>query len=140
MVIVRCSAAGSPVLLTQERAQPSADEHVEHSEDVRMRVLEVREPASQGPIEIIDDAREAVPARAPCLFPDAVLETVQTLLANSPPAGLEPVAKEVEPSPHRPAVADLRLVGMQTQAIIRHPAADLRQGGFGLLAALAQNH
>jgi hypothetical protein len=81
-LMIRCgqSHAGTPErLLAQERTQSPPDELIERAEGVRVRVLEVGEPAAQQPVEINDDDRERLPARSSCLLPDAVLEPVQTL-------------------------------------------------------------
>ncbi len=79
-------------------------------------MLEVAEPAAQRPIEIGDDAGEAVAARALRLLADRILEAGQALLADEASSGLEPVAKEVEAFPGLPAVADIGLVRVQTDA------------------------
>src|ERR1700731_5323253 len=140
MVGLTASEAGTLVLLAQERAQPSADELVEHDKGAGMCVLKVAEPATQRPIEVSDDAREAVAARASRLHPDAVLEAGQALLADQTPTGFEPIAEEVEAFPGIPAIADMGLVRMQTQAVVVDEGTNLRQGGLGLFAALAENH
>src|SRR6202045_1364624 len=127
-------------LLEQKRAQPPADKLVEHVKGARVRVLEVFEPAVQQRIEISDDDRETLPACSSCLCPDAILEPVQALLADKTPADFEPIAEELEPFPALPAVADMRLARMQTQAVVRHPGTYLCQGSVRLLAALTQNH
>src|ERR1700675_581424 len=103
VVGVTATVAGTLFLLAQERAQPSADELVEHNEGAGMSVLEVAEPAAQRPIEIDDDAREAVAPRTSRLHPDSVLEAGQALLADQPPSGFEPIAEEVEAFPGVPA-------------------------------------
>src|SRR5258708_39774864 len=139
MVGLTASEAGTLFLLAQERAQPSADELVEHDKGAGMRVLKVAEPATQRPIEVGDDAREAVAARASRLRPDAVLEAGQTLLADQTPTGFEPIAKEVEAFPGVPAVADMGLVRMQTQAVVVDAGTNLRQGAPCLFAALPSN-
>ena len=72
--------------------------------------------------------------------PDGVLELVQALLAHVAPAGFEPVAEELEPLPRRAAVADMRLLGMQRQAVRLHPRANLVECGVGGLACPAQDH
>ena len=43
--------ARSPLLLTQERAQPSADELVQRNEGAGMGMFEVAEPAAQHRVE-----------------------------------------------------------------------------------------
>ncbi len=55
-------------------------------------------------------------------------------------AGFEPVAQELEPLSWDTAVADMRLLGMQRQAVLVHPGADLDEGGIGLLTGPAQDH
>ena len=45
-------------------------------------MLEVAAPAAQRPIEIDDDAREAIAARAFRLLSDAVLEASEALLSE----------------------------------------------------------
>src|SRR3954451_12902000 len=121
MVASTCPKAGPLALPAQDRAQPSSGELIEHEEGTRMRVLEVLEPASQCPIEIGDDTFEAVPARPSRLASNRILETVQAFLANNPPSGIEPVAEELEPFPMLPAVADMRLARMQSQAVLSSP-------------------
>src|SRR6266567_1497213 len=91
-----------------------------------MSVLEVAEPAAQRPIEIGDDAGEAVAARASRLRSDAVLEAGQALLADQTPAGFEPIAEEVEAFPELPAVADMSLVRMRMQVDVRQQRTDHR--------------
>jgi hypothetical protein len=91
------SQAREPLLLSAEKgAQPSAGECVEPFEDGVMGVLEVAEPADERPVEVLDDAREAVAARAFRLGPDRVFELYQALLAHVALAGFEPVAEELE--------------------------------------------
>jgi hypothetical protein len=60
-------------------------------------------------------------------------------LANKVPSSFEPVAEELERFPGLPAVADMRLVGMQTQAVFSHPGTNLGQSSIGLFAGLAQH-
>jgi hypothetical protein len=104
LMIVATSPEARPLLLlAQERSQPSADEPVDSDEGARIGVLEVAEPTAERPVEIGDDASEAVAARALRLLPDFVFEAGQALLADKPPAGLEPVAEEVEAFPGLPA-------------------------------------
>src|ERR1700722_14810233 len=105
-----------------------------------MGMLEVAEPAAQCPIEIDDNAREAVAACAFRLRPDTVLEAGQALLADQTPTGFEPITEELEAFPGVSAVADMGLVRMQTQAVVGDEGANLRQSGLGLFAALAQHH
>src|SRR3984957_12651944 len=105
-----------------------------------MGLFEVGEPASQRPIEIGRDAREAVAPRTPRLHPDAVLQLGQALLAHVTLAGLEPVAEELETLSRLPAVADMRLLRMQREAVHRHPGAPVIESGFRLLARPAQDH
>jgi len=126
MVIASCSESGPLGLLAQDRTQPSADELVEHEEGARVRMLEVSEPASQCPIEIGDDSLEVIPARSSRLCSDRILDAAPTLLANKPPSGFEPVAEELEPLPRYQAVADMRFIRMQTQAVLCYPVADFR--------------
>ena len=105
-----------------------------------MGVLEVAEPASEHRVEIGEDTRQALPARSPGLRPNAVLEPGQALLADMTPAGFEAVAEEVEALPRLPAVAEVGLVRMQTQAVGGGPAADRRQRRLGLFAACTEHH
>src|SRR3981189_2850922 len=100
-----------------------------------MGVLEVAEPAPQRPIEIDDDAGEAVAARAFRLRSDAVLEAGEALLGAAPPAGFDPVAEEVEAFPELPAVADMGLVRMQTQAVVVDEGANRPQRAGAFFAA-----
>src|SRR6266568_1061140 len=140
MVIASCSESGSLGLFAQDRTQPSADELVEHEEGARMRMLEVSEPASQCPIEIGDDSLEAIPARSSRLCSDRILDAAPTLLANKPPSSFEPITEELEPLPRRQAVADMRFVRMQTQAVLCHPSTDFRQGSVGLFSTPTQHY
>ena len=94
-----------------------------------MGVLEVAEPSPQRRVEVRDDAREAVAARPFRLVPEAVLELVQALLAHVALTGFEPVAEEVETLSRLPAVADMRLLGVQREAVVVHPGAHGFEGG-----------
>src|SRR5277367_51156 len=105
-----------------------------------MGVLEVGEPAAQRPVEVLDDAFEALAPRALRFGSDAVLQLVQTLLAYVTFAGLEPVAEELETLSRLPAVADVRLLGMQHEAVLVHPGAHGLEGGLRLLERPAQDH
>src|SRR5260370_29230837 len=105
-----------------------------------MRVLKVAEPATQRPIEVGDDAREAVAARASRLRPDAVLEAGQTLLSDQTPTGFEPIAKEVEALPRVPAVAAMGLFPMQTPALVVVQSTHPPQRGPRPFSAPAENH
>src|SRR5262245_9548286 len=127
-------------LLAQEGAQPSANELVQHDKGAGMGMFEVAEPAAQHRVEVGDDAREVDPARSSRPHPDVILEAIEALLADKPSSGFEPVAEELKTLPWLPAVADMGLVRLQMQAIVRHPGTDFFQGGIGLLAALAQDH
>src|SRR6516165_4023409 len=69
-------------LLMQHGAQPPADELIKPAEDAGVCMLEVAEPSTQQWVEITDDTRERLPAGSSRLRPDAVLEPVQTLLAD----------------------------------------------------------
>jgi hypothetical protein len=140
MVGSTVAEAGSLFLLAQDRAQSAADKLVEHNKGTRIGVLEVTEPASERRIKIGDDTRKAIPARTLRLLPDRLLEAGEALLANKAIASFEPVAEEFESFPGLPAVADMRLLGMHTQAVFCDPSADFRQGRIGFLAALAQDH
>src|SRR5712691_5737685 len=119
MVGLTAPEAGTFLLLAQERAQPSADELVEHDEGAGIGMLEVAEPAAQHRVEFFDDPREADPARSSRLRPDVVLEAGQALLADKALSGFKPIAEELEAFPRLPAVAHVRLVRMQTQAVVR---------------------
>src|SRR5207247_671608 len=117
------SAQPEPVSLglpEQQRTQSSADEPIKVHEGEHIGVLEVLEPASQGPIEIGDDALQTVAARPSRLASDLVLEAIQALLAYPTPPGFEPVTAELEPSSRSPAVATMVLGRPQTQPILRH--------------------
>src|SRR5271166_6068121 len=126
------------LLLAQEGAQPPPDKPVELAEGGVMGMFEVAEPAAQPRVEIRHGTGEAVAPCAPRLLPYAVLELVQALLAHVALAGFETVAEELEPLPRPPTVADMRLFGMQREAIFAHPGANLREGGLRLLACPAQ--
>src|SRR5260370_39162054 len=127
MVGLTASEAGTLFLLAQERAQPSADELVEHDKGAGMCVLNVAEPATQRPIEVGDDAREAVAARASRLHSDAVLETGHALLADQTSTGFEPIAHEVEAFPAIPAITDMRLLRRLKPAVVDDEGANLLQ-------------
>src|SRR5271165_2246321 len=104
-----------------------------------MGMFEVAEPAAQQWIEVSYGAGEAVAPCAPRLLSYAVLELVQALLAHVTLAGFETVAEELEPLPRLPTVADMRLFGVQREAVFAHPGAHLREGGVRLLARPAQD-
>src|SRR5215204_5290141 len=110
MIGVTAPGAWPLLLLAQEGTQPSSDEAVHLGEGRMVGMLEVAEPASQRRIEVADDARQAVAARAPRLVSHLVLEPVEALLAHPSPASLEPVAQELEALAGQAAVADVRLV------------------------------
>ena len=63
MIVATSPEARPLLLLAQERSQPSADEPVDSDEGARIGVLEVAEPTAERPVEIGDDASEAVAAR-----------------------------------------------------------------------------
>src|SRR5712691_3606739 len=140
MVIASCSESGPMGLPAQDRPQPSADELVEHDERAGMRVLEVAEPAAQCPIEISDDSLEAVPALSSRLRSDRIFDAMPTLLANKPPPSFEPITEELKPLPRCQAVADMRFVRMQTQAVLCHPSTDFRQGSVGLFSTPTEHY
>src|SRR5258708_30413869 len=81
-----------------------------------MSVLEVAEPAAQRPIEIDDDAGEAVAARAFRLRSDAVLEAGEGLFSGAAAARFEPGAPGLEGLPPRPPPAATGLARRQTHA------------------------
>src|SRR4029453_10951652 len=137
MVAATESDSGSLLLLAQDGAQPSSNHPVECPEGVAMGMLEVAEPASEQWVEIGDDTRKTRPARPSRLGPDAVLEAGKALLAYPAPSGFEPVAEELEAFPRLPTIAEMGLHRTETQAIVRYPLADFRQGGFGPFAALS---
>src|SRR5215216_1931618 len=99
MVGLTVSEAGALLLFAQERAQPPADELVEHDKSAGTGMFEVAEPAAQHRVEAVDDPRETLSARSSRLRPDIVLEAGQALLANKAPSGFEPVAEELKPLP-----------------------------------------
>jgi hypothetical protein len=47
--------AGAMLLLTQQRAKPPTDEPVQGAKRVAIGMLEVRKPAPQSPVQIIND-------------------------------------------------------------------------------------
>src|ERR1700685_2226686 len=141
MIGLTPSQARRPLLLfTEKGTYPSTGESVEPFEDEVLGVLKITEPAAELPVEVRHDACEAVAARAFRLGPDGVLELSQALLAHVALAGFEPVAEELETLPRLPAVADMRLLGMQREAVSAHPSAYVFEGGFRLLARPAQDH
>ena len=105
-----------------------------------MGVLEVGEPAAQQAVQIGHDACEGVASRTFRLGSDAVFQLGQALLAHVMLAGFEAVAEELEPLPRLPAVPDMRLLGVQREAVFAHPCAHVLEGGFRLLARPAQDH
>ena len=137
MVAVRCAEAGSLRLLAQDCTQPSSYELVDGLEGSGVRVFEVVEPSSKHRVEASDNAREALATRAFGLGPDAIFETVKTLFTNRTPSSFKPVAEELEPFSPVTAVAQMRLVWMQTKAVVLYPSANEHQGGLCFFAALA---
>src|SRR5215470_10368676 len=100
-----------------------------------MGMLEVAEPALERPVEVDDDGLQAVPSGSPRLRTDRLLQLVEALLAHMTAAALEPIAEELKPVPLLPAVGDPRLLGMQREAVRRHPRPDQRERRFGLHVA-----
>src|SRR5215472_5092250 len=131
------SEAGPLLLLAQDGTQPSSHKAVDGAEHTRRRMLEVAIPAAQRRIGVTDDPTQAVASGADRPASHLVPERLQALLANQPPACLEPIAEEVEPLPRLLAVADPRLVRVQRQPVLRHPCLNLAQGSFGLRLAAA---
>src|SRR6058998_1958008 len=78
------AAGDAPPLgaFAQEASQPPAYPLVERTERRVVAVLEVSEPAAQRPVEIGDDARQAVPRGAFGLVADRVLELSDALVAR----------------------------------------------------------
>ena len=114
-------------------------EDFEPFEGVFMGVLEVGEPAAQQAVQIGHDACEGVASRTFRLGSDAVFQLGQALLAHVTLAGFEAVAEELEPLPRLPAVPDMRLLGVQREAVLAHPCAHVLEGGFRLLARPTQD-
>src|SRR5260370_42465847 len=94
--------------MAQRGANPPANELVEHCEGAGMSVLEVAEPAAQRPIEIDDDAGEAVAARAFRLRSDAVLEAGGALLPGARPPRPVPVRPDKDGFAPIPRLAHTR--------------------------------
>src|SRR5882672_6975182 len=140
MVGLTSSDAGALFLLTQDRAQASADKAVEDTEQSWRGMLEVAKPPPQQRVEVIDDPPQAVAPAAARQTSHFVLERLQALLAHQPATCLEPVAKEIETLSRLAAVADPCLVWVQDQAVGRHPRRDLAQGDLGLRFRPAQDH
>src|SRR5882672_9079198 len=135
MIGVRLTEPCPARLFTQHRPQASPDQFVQFEEDTRVGVLEVSEPASERPVEIGNDEREALPAGPPRLLADRLLQLVQTLLAYVSAIALEPVAEELKSVPLLPAVGDPRLLRVQCEAVRRHPCLDQRERRFGFRVA-----
>src|SRR5258706_482042 len=104
-----------------------------------LRLSPPSEPALQRRIEILDDAREAVAARALRLLPHPVLEPVETLLAHPPLAGFEPISEELEALAGLAAIAHMRLVRVEGQSIGLDPVLHLRKCALRFIPAAAQD-
>src|SRR5579862_946698 len=111
------SAAGTLLLLAQDRAQASAHEAVEALEHGWCGVFEVAKPSPQRRVEVVDDPAEAVAAAADGPRPHLVLYRLQALLTHQSSTRFEPVSKELEPLARLSAVAEARLVRMQGQTV-----------------------
>src|SRR5689334_17196998 len=107
------SEARPLLMLAQDGAQASSHEAIEGAEHGWPGMFEVTKPSPKHRVEVVDDPSEAVASTAARLHPHLVPQRLQALLADQPPACLEPVAEEVEPLPRLSAVANPRLVRMQ---------------------------
>src|SRR5947208_17119622 len=114
MIPQREAKAFALLLLAQEGTQPSPNELVDGGEGPGVRVFEVVEPSVKRRVEAFDDAREPLAARAFCLGPNVIFQTVETLLPNKPSASFKTITKEFEPFSLVTAVANMRLVRVQT--------------------------
>src|SRR3954452_9067690 len=123
MIGMALPEAGASGLLSQERSQASADEPVQLDEQAWSGVLEVSEPAPDQWIEVSDDTAQAVAPASAGLGPHLVLERLQAPVPHEPPAVFEPVSQEVEALAGLPAVREMRLAGMQRQAVFGDPGS-----------------
>src|ERR1700724_712114 len=140
MVSLASSDAWTLVLLAHDGAQTSAHEAVEDAVQSWRGMFEVTKPSPKHRVEIADDPFEAVAPAADRSRPHLVLQRLQALLADQPPARLEAVAEELEPLTQLSAVTNPRLVRMQRQAVLRHPRLNLAQCVSGLGFRPAQDH
>ena len=88
MVGLASSDAGTLVLLAQDGAQTSAYEAVEEAVQRWRGMFEVAKPSPKHRVEIADDLLEAVAPAADRSRPHLVLERLQALLADQPPASM----------------------------------------------------
>ena len=81
----KASASALP-LLPDDGAQPPPDPLVKRAQHRRgLAEAEVAAPADEVDGQLLDDLREAAPARAPRQFPDPCLEAGERLRRNAPP-------------------------------------------------------
>src|SRR4030088_2687102 len=126
MVSLASSDAGTLVLLAQDGAQTPAYEPVEDDVQSWRGMFEVAKPSPKHRVEIADDPLEAVPPAADRPRPHLVLERLQALLADQPPARLEPVAEELDPLPRLSAAPTRVLSGCSVRPFSATHAATWR--------------
>src|ERR1700737_1383730 len=104
-----------------------------------MRVFEVCKPAFEHWIQVAHDIRQAVATRAPCPTPDLFLQALQALLPDLTLPCFKPIAEEIESLPRLAAVANMRFIGMQRQAVLLDPRTYLFQGQHRIFPIAAQD-
>src|SRR4051794_28924378 len=111
LMIATATAAAQSQPASKNAAKASSYPPIEHREDSRGAVLEVREPATEDDIDHLNDSLQTVAIRPPCVFADRVLELSQTLLARSSSPLLEVIPQKVKAARCR-CIDQLRFLGM----------------------------
>src|SRR5208337_2615379 len=132
-IIPSSSAALATLPMTEETAQAPPHPVIQIREDKGTAMLEILKPAAQGPVQIRDDGRQALPVGAPGLGPDRVFQLSQALLPGPTFAPLKMIAQKVEAACLR-SVDDPCLGRVQAQCGAYRPAPHpfQRLAGFRL--------
>jgi hypothetical protein len=140
MIISTNSHARSLLMLSQHRPQPSPYKAVHPLKGVRMTMLEIVKPATKRRIQVGDDFRQTVSARALGPHPNAILQALVALFAYPAPPQLEMITQKVKALPRLPTISHMRFVVTKTQAIGLYPGFDFLKRRFGFLKTTAKQH
>src|SRR5215469_11575649 len=129
-LMVESSSPSLAFLAAQDAPQPHPDPAVQVGERSAMTVLEVPQPAAQGPVQVRDDGRQTLSLGAPRLGTDRLFELLQALRAWPAIAALKGIAQKVKAARLR-SVEDTRLRRVQSQSRRNrprlHPLAQCRR-------------